>query len=1541
MKQPNVHNINFNLIRFIGFVFFFGIFNQVISQDFNFNYAKAFGGNYGESTVDMAVDESGNVVLLGYFNGMIDFDPSPAENIKESVGSTDIFVAKFDSNGHLLWVHTFGSYEFENPGGIDFDNNGNVIFSGTLNRPLDVDPSPAIYTLSNAGTSNGGGTGMPSQQGFVVKLSPEGNFIWANYAPAYFGTSCQKLEVDNNNEIVFTKSFYACCGGSLQESINKLSSTGVLIWSQTIGPPSLGYQGYLSINELEISNQNEILFCGNFSNNIAGIQNTVVFQSPNATYTAAGSNGHFLLKLDSNGELILGQSNQNGFTSIAIDNSGNFFISSSTSGPVDINPSPSETFIVGASSPQRFIAKYSNNGNFIWARTFDINNTTNFGFTDISISSQGELFLSGPYNGTIDFNPSPTETSISTVSTYPTSTIALLRLNQNGDYISKRIVGIDLSYINPVVGELNNNDEYFIAGTFKNSIEFNPNQEFNSSNGLLTSNGQPDATDIFFSKFSTCVPPATSAIITPAVQNLCVNANIQPLELNYTGPDSANYQWYWSSNPNNTDGTLIPGATANTFSPSTSFPIDKYYYCKASINTTGCSLNSHHARVTVINAPNITSQAIANQSVCADGVPLPLSISTSNPAGIDTYQWYSNSVNSNSGGVLIPGATSNSFTPVNTSVVGSTYYYCVVCGVTATNAFRINVVADPIITSQPEANQTICIGGNANVITSNATGGTGILSYQWFNADTNTAISGSNSNSYAPTSFTSIGSYNYYLKISQSGLGCNTLYSTNSTITVIADPFVSASPASQSICTNGSVSPLEVSSSGGVGTISYQWYRTTNNSNAGGTAISGANSASYLPPTSLASNYYYYAAVYLSGSGCSANSPTSLVAVNPAPSFSAQPIASQTVCVDGTPSALNVNYSNGAGAPVYQWWSNNVNSTNNATLISGASSASFIPNSSTVGTTYYFCTVTFSASNCGFITSNFSSVTVISDPIIAWHPIGSIICVGGEANPLSVDVSGGVGTYTYQWYNSATGNPIASATSALFYPGTFNTPSENSYYVQINQSGAGCDALTSSPALVSVVEDPTLTSNSPSYQIICEQSNIDSLEILVLGGTQLSYQWFIASNSTSVGNPISNATSLSFTPSINSVSNNFYYCQMSSLGNGCTPSINSTPIQIEIVGQPQITNSAYSVEACQNNTMPSLEIAGNYDTNPVIHFFQSNTIDTYDGSELSSTNFTPSSSELGNYSYYFTYNVDYPGCLADTSGFYNVTISDIPAINISSNEPLIGCSGAEIELTNTVFPNLTSDYILVWNLDNSSSDTTYASNVFSTLPIETAGNHNMQVQMLSTLDYCSAIDELNLSINIVPDPSITEEQNFIQSLCPFDEEIDAPTMLLDFDNLIGPPTYIWNQVEQGVIIPIPNSNQNSYLPQLPLHGIFNSQGVIAFDYPGCDILTSSLSTLTFDDNNLDCFPEVIIPEAISPNNDGMNDFWTIQGIEQFNGYEINIFNSFGQSIYFVKNIPPNWDGMWNGQTLPNGDYFYAVNLIELNRTVFGTISIAK
>lgn len=83
-------------------------------------------------------------------------------------------------------------------------------------------------------------------------------------------------------------------------------------------------------------------------------------------------------------------------------------------------------------------------------------------------------------------------------------------------------------------------------------------------------------------------------------------------------------------------------------------------------------------------------------------------------------------------------------------------------------------------------------------------------------------------------------------------------------------------PPTQSICLNGTAQPL-VSDAVGTGTLSYQWYQNTTNSNTGGTPISGAVSNTYQPSTSIAGTSYYY--VVVSDSYCEGISYSPVVSV--------------------------------------------------------------------------------------------------------------------------------------------------------------------------------------------------------------------------------------------------------------------------------------------------------------------------------------------------------------------------------------------------------------------------------------------------------------------------------------------------------------------------------------------------------------------------------------------------------------------------------------------------------------------------------------
>ncbi len=65
-----------------------------------------------------------------------------------------------------------------------------------------------------------------------------------------------------------------------------------------------------------------------------------------------------------------------------------------------------------------------------------------------------------------------------------------------------------------------------------------------------------------------------------------------------------------------------------------------------------------------------------------------------------------------------------------------------------------------------------------------------------------------------------------------------------------------------------------------------------------------------------------------------------------------------------------------------------------------------------------------------------------------------------------------------------------------------------------------------------------------------------------------------------------------------------------------------------------------------------------------------------------------------------------------------------------------------------------------------------------------------------------------------------------------------------------------------------------------------------------------------------------IPNFISPDGNGKNDIWEIEGIDHLTGYNLNIFNKIGEVIYQAEEYDNTWNGIFNGNELPEGTYYY-------------------
>lgn len=77
---------------------------------------------------------------------------------------------------------------------------------------------------------------------------------------------------------------------------------------------------------------------------------------------------------------------------------------------------------------------------------------------------------------------------------------------------------------------------------------------------------------------------------------------------------------------------------------------------------------------------------------------------------------------------------------------------------------------------------------------------------------------------------------------------------------------------------------------------------------------------------------------------------------------------------------------------------------------------------------------------------------------------------------------------------------------------------------------------------------------------------------------------------------------------------------------------------------------------------------------------------------------------------------------------------------------------------------------------------------------------------------------------------------------------------------------------------------------------------------------------------VDIYPEIDIPNGFSPNNDGKNDFWIIDNITQFPECTIEIYNRWGEQLFFNRGYTTKFDGKYKGKDLPVGTYYYVINL---------------
>lgn len=690
------------------------------------------------------------------------------------------------------------------------------------------------------------------------------------------------------------------------------------------------------------------------------------------------------------------------------------------------------------------------------------------------------------------------------------------------------------------------------------------------------------------------INPAPTFTSQPIGNTACQGALLVPLTIAITSAGgSPLYQWYSNTVSNTTSGTLITGETNAIYAPPSSAIGTLYYYCVITLSSGGCaSLTSATAAVTISPTATITLQPLATQNICVGvTIPSPLTVNFSGGTGAASYQWFSNTSNSTVGGTAIAGAINASYTPAVFTSAGTFYYYVVLtlsgngCGTTTSTVAAVNVSADPTITSQPNASQTLCQGTTPVTLSVTAVGGLGTFSYQWYATPT-TSIPSATGSTFVPNT-NIVGTTNYYCIVSQPGLGCE-VTSANAQVVVVPAPTISSQPQSSAICIGGVPNPLSVAYTNGTGTASYQWYD-------GAGLILGATNATFTP--TLTATTSYYCIITFSSGGCTnITSNTAVITVEPLPTIDFQPLITQNICVGGVIPPLTVSYLNGAGTPTYQWYSNSSSSTTGGTPV-GTNSASFSPPVfNTAGTFYYYATVSLSGNGCGTATSNSSEVIVVADPILNTQPFATqTLCQGTTPTTLAVTASGGLGVFSYQWYsNSPPSTLLAGATNDTYIPDT-SVPGTTSYYCVVSQLGLGCEVV-SNLAEVIVVPAPLFTMQ-PQNRAVCEGGTVAPINVAYSNGTGVaSYQWYSNSTNSNSGGAMNiGAITDTFNPPSANVGTVYYYCEITFSSGGCTL-ITSNTAEVNIFQFPVIV--AQNVVTCSGDLLNFVPQPGSGNTVP-------------------------------------------------------------------------------------------------------------------------------------------------------------------------------------------------------------------------------------------------------------------------------------------------------------------------------------------------------
>ncbi len=300
-------------------------------------------------------DEKGYLLITGSFTGTVDFDPGDEVNELISYGSSDIFVAKYDTSGNYQWAVNFGGPDADEGWDIAVDT-AYIYITGSFSGEANFSTEESYMVNSNGGTDI-----------FVAKLTNE-QINTTEWVYTYGGSGNDKgtiISIDSYGDICFGGHFRDTMKvGENQVPLYSPNTTGFfLIKSQEdFLTPSLilydnNYHGTSEIVGIDFDYYNNILIIGNFTDTLDLGKEKLV---------SKGENDIFIAQANSS---VTWNQRVGGLMDdepVGISGSYDFSISGNFQGTIDVGTDT----LTSKGKKDFFVANLDNSGDYLWVNQY-------------------------------------------------------------------------------------------------------------------------------------------------------------------------------------------------------------------------------------------------------------------------------------------------------------------------------------------------------------------------------------------------------------------------------------------------------------------------------------------------------------------------------------------------------------------------------------------------------------------------------------------------------------------------------------------------------------------------------------------------------------------------------------------------------------------------------------------------------------------------------------------------------------------------------------------------------------------------------------------------------------------------------------------------------------------------------------------------------------------------------------------------------------------------------------------------------------------